>query len=138
MHFLFSLWGKTIAWILTGLSFYTCIQLFGHIKAIKARPITINKDSLEIHNGLAGDAYIHFDNIEKFELSKKIPQGRNPVKIALLNGLENHNIVVYLKTPIQVTKVFGIKKNADTVLFYVDKSKEFSNSLSLQLTNNGI
>ena len=137
MHFLFTLWSKTMAWILTGLSFYTCIQLFAHIKAVKARPIIINKDSLEIHNGLAGDASIQFDNIEKFELSKKIPLNRNPIKIALLKGLENHNVVVYLKTPIQVTKIFGIKKNTDTVLFYVDQSKEFSKALTLRLTNNG-
>ncbi|MEP7230324.1 MAG: hypothetical protein ABI691_08740 [Ginsengibacter sp.] len=136
VHFLLSLWSKTIAWVLTGLSFYTCIQLYAHIKAIKARPIIINNDSLEIHNGLAGDAYIQFDNIEKFELSKKIPQDRSPVKIALLKGLENHNIVVYLKTPIQVTKIFGIKKNTDTVLFYVDKSKDFSNALTSRLKNN--
>ncbi len=66
MHFLLSLWSKTIAWVVTALSFYTCIQLYAHIKAIKARPTIINIDSLEIHNGLAGDAYIQFDNIEKF------------------------------------------------------------------------
>ncbi|MEI2710461.1 MAG: hypothetical protein V9E96_15830 [Chitinophagaceae bacterium] len=134
MHFLLSIWNKTIAWIITGLSFYTCIQLFAHIKAVKARPIIINKDSLEIHNGLAGDAYILFNNIEKFELSKKIPPNRTPIKVALLKGLENHNIVVYLKTPIQVTKIFGIKETTDTVLFYVEKSNEFSNALSLRLT----
>lgn len=137
MHFLLSLWSKTIAWVLTGLSFYTCLQVFAHIKAVKARPIIINKDSLEIHNGLSGDAYIQFDNIEKFELSKKKPQDRNTIKIELLKGLENHNIVVYLKKPIQVTKIFGIKKSTDTVLFYVDKSKEFSKALTLGLTNNG-
>ncbi|MEP6711499.1 MAG: hypothetical protein ABJA37_03735 [Ferruginibacter sp.] len=135
MHFLLSIWSKTIAWVLTGLSFYTCLQVFAHIRAVKARPIIINKDSLEIHNGLAGDAYIQFDNIEKFELSKKIPQDRNPIKIALLKGLENHNIIVYLKTPIEVTKIFGIKKSTDTVLFYVDKSKEFSNTLTSRLAN---
>lgn len=135
MHFLLSLWSKSSAWILTGLSFYTCIQLLAHLKAVKARPIIINEDSLEIHNGLAGDAYIEFDNIEKFELSKTIPQDRNPVKIALLKGLENHNVVVYLKTPIQVTKIFGIKETTDTVLFYVDKSQEFSNALTLKLAN---
>ena len=137
VHFLLRLWSNTTAWVVTALSLYTCIQLYAHIKATKARPIIINKDSLEIHNGLAGDAYIMFDNIEKFELSKKIPQGRNPVKIALLKGLENHNVVVYLKTPIQVTKILGIKKTTDTVLFYVDKSKQFSNALTSQLTNKG-
>jgi hypothetical protein len=80
MHLLLTLWSKTIAWVLTVLSFYTCMQLFGHIKAVKARPIIINSDSLEIHNGLAGDAYIQFDIIEKFELSKKIPQDRTPAE----------------------------------------------------------
>jgi hypothetical protein len=137
MHLLLSIWSKTTAWVLTALSFYTCIQLFAHIKAVKARPIIINNDSLEIHNGLAGDAYIKLDNIEKFEVSKKIPQGRNPVKISLLKGLENHNIVIYLKTPIQITKIFGIKKQTDTVLFYVDKSIDFSIALTSQLTHNG-
>ncbi len=135
VHFLLILWSKTLAWILTGLSIYTCLQLFAHIKAIKARPTIINIDSLEVHNGLAGDAYIMFDNIERIELSKKIPQGRNPIKIALLKGFENHNMVVYLKTPIEVTKVFGIRKTTDTVLFYVDKAKEFSNALNLRLDN---
>jgi hypothetical protein len=102
---------------------------------VKARPIIINKDSLEIHNGLAGDAYILFNNIEKFEVvEEKYHQDRTPIKVALLKGLENHNIVVYLKTPIQVTKIFGIKETTDTVLFYVDKSSEFSTALSLRLT----
>lgn len=137
VHLLLGLLSKTIAWILTGLSFYTCIQLYAHIRAIKARPIVINTDSLEIHNGLAGDAYIKFENIEKFELSNKIPKGRTAIKIALLKGFENHNVVVYLKTPIQVTKIFGIKKNTDTVLFYVDRSKDFSNALTSRLMNNG-
>ncbi len=136
VHFLLRLWFTTTAWIITALSVYTCIQLFAHIKAVKARPIMINKDSLEIHNGLAGDASIEFDNIEKFELSKKIPLGRNPAKIALLKGMENHNVVVYLKKPIEVTKIFGIKKTTDTVLFYVDRSKDFSIALTAQLTNN--
>ncbi|MEO6903726.1 MAG: hypothetical protein ABI315_11360 [Bacteroidia bacterium] len=137
MHFLLSVWSSTIAWVITALSFYTCLQLFAHLKALKARPITINKDSFEIHNGLAGDAYILFDNIEKFELTKKTPPDRNSIKIQLLKGLENHNVVVYLKTPIEVTKFFGIKKSTDTVLFFVDNSKEFSTVLTSRLNTKG-
>ncbi len=137
VHILLHLWNTTIAWIFTGLSLYTCIQLYAHIKAVKARPVIINGDSFDIHNGLAGDAYIQFDNIEKFELSKKIPKDRNAVKIALIKGLENHNVVVYLKTTIQVTKIFGIKKHTDTVLFFVDKPNEFSTALTSRLKSNG-
>lgn len=133
MHFLFSLWSKTIAWTLTGLSLYTCLQLFSHIRALKARLIIINVDSFEVHNGLAGDAFIQFDNIEKIELSTKKPAGRESVKIALLKGLENHNIVVYLKSPVEVTKIFGIKKSTITVLFFVDNPKEFLKNVTTGL-----
>lgn len=133
VHLLLILWNKIIAWIITALSIYTCIQLFAHIRAIKARPIIINGDALEIHNGLAGDALIRLDNIEYFEISKKIPQKRNSIKVALLNGLENHNIVVYLKSPIEVTKFFGLRRYTDTVLFFVDKPKYFSDALSFQI-----
>jgi hypothetical protein len=63
--------------------------------------------------------------------------GRESIKMSLLKGLENHNIVVYLKNSIEVTKIFGIKKHTDTVLFFVDKPKEFINAVATRLTNNG-
>jgi len=134
VHFLLSMWNKVGAWIITGLSFYTCIQLFAHIRAIKARPTIINDHSLEVHNGLAGDAYIDISNIEKFEMTNKIPVGRKAIKISLLKTLEGHNCVVYLKQPIEVTKIFGIKKTTDTVLLFVDRPKDFAEVLDLRLT----
>lgn len=133
VHFLISLWNNTVAWVLTGASLYTCIQLFAHIRALKARPIIINSSSFEIHNGLAGDALIQFDNIEKIELSNKQPIDRAFIKIALLQGFENHNVVVYLKQPIEATKIFGIKKQTNTILFFVDKPKYFLQELTARL-----
>lgn len=134
VHFLLMMWSKTGAWILTGLSLYTCVQMFAHIKAVKARSTCITNNSLEIHNGLAGDAYIEFGNIERFELSNKFPVDRKAEKISLLKTLENHNCIVYLKEPIQVTKIFGIKKWADTVMFYVDRPKDFAEVLNTHIT----
>lgn len=127
VHFLLQLWNTTLAWILTALSFYTCLQLFAHMKAVKARPIKLGTDTLEIHNGLAGDTFILYENIAKFEVSNKRPA--DAIKIALIQGLENHNCIIYLKHPIQVTKIFGIKKTTNTVLFFVDKPKEFEMAL---------
>ena len=69
-------------------------------------------------------------------MSNKKPGDRESIKISLLKGLENHNIVVYLKTPIEVTKIFGIKTQTDTVLFFVDKPKVFTNIVTTLLTNN--
>jgi hypothetical protein len=134
-HLLLSLWSRQIAWMLTIFGLYTSLQLYAHIKAIKARPISLSTDSLNVHNGLAGDAFIKYANIEKFDLSKTKPAGRNAVKIALINGLENHNCIIYLKVPIEVTKVFGIKKMTDTILFFVDRPKDFAIALNTRLAS---
>ena len=134
LHFLLTLWNSTVAWVFTALSLYTCLQLFAHIRAIKARPIVINDDSIDIHNGLAGDAHIRFDNIEKIELTKKNPVNCLPLKIALISGMEGHNVVIYLKRHIVATKIFGIKKSTAVVLFYVDQPHAFAESLKSNWT----
>jgi hypothetical protein len=136
LHFLLILWSKTFAWMLSGLSLYTVIQLFAHFRALKARPITIHTDALEIHHGLSGDAYISFENIESFEMTKKIPLNRNVVSLMLIKKLEEHNMVVYLKKPIEVNKLLGMKKTTDTVLFCVDQVEDFAKALKLKLNNN--
>ncbi len=133
VHFLLRMWNSNAAWVITVLSFYTCMQLYAHMKAVKARPIQLTADAINIHNGLAGDALIIYNNIEKIELNNKQPNSANAIKIALIIGLENHNCIIYLKQPIQVTKVFGIKKQADTILFFVDQPKLFMASVQLKL-----
>lgn len=137
MHFVLRFWSQTLAWVLTGLSFYTCIQLFAHLRALRARPIIINSGSIDVRHGLAGDAFIRFENVEKVELSNKKPIDRQYVNISLFRGPENHNIVVYLKSAMEVTIIFGIKKQTDTVLFFVDKPKDFINAVTTCLTDNG-
>jgi len=135
VHFLLNVWSSKAAWIVTVLSLYTCMQLYAHIKAIKARPVKLGDDGLEIHNGFAGDAFIEYNAIEKIELSNKTPVDRATIKIALIKGFENHNCVIYLKQSIAVIKMFGIKKSADTILFFVDRPKDFISSLNIKLNN---
>jgi hypothetical protein len=65
----------------------------------------------------------------------KTPVGRAAIKIALIKGFENHNCVIYLKQSIAVIKMFRIKRSADTILFSVDRPKDFISSLNIQLSN---
>jgi hypothetical protein len=125
VHFLISLWKPVVAWVFTTLSLYTCLQLFAHIRATSSRPTRIGASALELYNGLAADATIEFDNIEEIVLTKKKPDGGEQVQLALLNGLEPHNVVIRLKKTIVVTKIFGIQKKADVILFHIDRPKEF-------------
>lgn len=136
-HLLLGLWNETLAWILTGLSLYTCLQLFAHIRAIKVRHIKFGINCLKIYNGLATETIINCNDIESLELSNKIPQDKKLVKAALLGNLEEHNCILYLKKPVQVIKFFGIEKSADTILFHTDQPKDFLNILTMKLMNNG-
>lgn len=130
MHFLFLLWSKTAAWILTTLSFYTCLQLFAHIKALKARSIIINNNHVLLRNGLmGGDAFVSLGNIEKVEMTNKLPAGEAVIKLALIKGLENHNLAIHLIHPVVVLKAFGIKKTARVLLIGIDKPKAFMEAL---------
>ena len=133
MDFLFLLWSKTAAWILTGLSFYTCLQLLAHIRALASRPILLTQDYLLLRNGLmGGDALIPLQSIAKIEgVSKSYPAtGVGVQKLALIKGLENHNTAIYLKHPVGLTKAFGIKRTASVILVNIDQQAAFIKSIN--------
>ncbi|MEO8771190.1 MAG: hypothetical protein ABI402_13935 [Ferruginibacter sp.] len=131
MHFVFQLWSNTAAWILTILSFYTCIQLFSHIRSLKIRSTLLLENDLLIRNGiLGGDTMIHLDNIESVLKINKPVLGTDVVKIGLFNGLEKNNIAIYLKEPVTVIKAFGIKKTAKIILISIDKCEGFIAALN--------
>jgi len=136
LHFLLALWNKQVAWILTTLGAYTALQLYAHMRAVRIRPIRIGEKSLQLRNGLVADAAVLFDNIDAIEFDRPkrgsanktaqppLPSTRT-VKLALIKGLENHNILLRLKQPILVHRPFGIRQEADTLLFFVDRPEEF-------------
>jgi hypothetical protein len=133
VHFLLMLWNKTVAWIISGLSIYACLQLFAHIRAIKARPIRIGHENLKLAMGLAADCSISFNNILRVEMTKSKSADPKAVKIALIKGLESHNFIISLKEPVEVIKMFGIKRKASTILFFADKPAEFLHALNAGL-----
>ena len=130
MHFLFARWNITFAWILTGLSLYTCMQLFAHIKAVRKRSIIISKSALLLRNGLfGGEANIRFENIDRVEVTKKTLLAPGVIKLALIKGLENHNTAIHLVEPVTVIKAFGITRKAKILMVQVDQQKGFMEAM---------
>jgi len=129
MHFIFVLVGKVFAWILTGLSLYTCLQFLAHIRAVKYRQSNIENNILHLHMGLAADATINIDNIKTIELTTKDCIDNDFAKISLLKKLESHNIRIELHEAIEVIKMFGIKTESKTILFFIDSPKEFKETI---------
>ena len=131
LHLLLMQWNAIVAWGIFGLSCYTGLQLFGHTKALTKRYITLTNQALHLKYGLFGDAIIDFANIAKIEMSsKELPEDLQGVeKMALVDGLESHNIILHLKKPATITKVYGIKKKGTIILLYVDDKGEFEKAL---------
>jgi hypothetical protein len=131
MHFLLMTVNPLFAWVLTGLSLYTCIQLFSHIRAITSRVIRINYNILALHMGLAADAEIQLSNIKSIKIITKEFIEKDTVKISLLKKLEPQNIIIELYETVEITKLYGIKRYSKRISFFVDEPKIFYDKLKI-------
>jgi hypothetical protein len=91
---------------------------------------------LELRNGLVGDAIIPYKLIKSFELTKIKPVEGKIQQLALIKGLEGHNCIINLSETITITRMFGIEKTCNTILFNCDQPKLFEEALNKMRTNN--
>ena len=139
LHILIVTWSVVAAWILSAISIYTGIQIFGFLKSIKKRPITIENNVLHLRYGIMSQVDIHIESITSIELSsKEIEQYQKTIKLSPLGALESHNIILHLNQELELTGFYGTKKSFKSIAFYADKKeqlkkcidtyKEFSNA----------
>ena len=134
LHILIEKWSAIAAWILTFLSIYSGIQLFGFLKSMYKRPISIENDKLFLRYGIMNEAIIDIKNIENIEVSTKtIELNKNTRKLSFLGELESHNVIIKLKVESTFTGLYGIKKKYKTLVLYVDKKIEFVNRINNDL-----
>jgi len=126
LHFLLGIWSALAAWILTGLSVYSAIQIFGFAKSLTKRPIAINEDSLSLKYGILNEVEISFSSIDTIELSTK-PLKKDVLTKTLspLGELESHNVVIHLKIEKELIGLYGMKNNFKTLGLYVDEPSDF-------------
>ncbi len=126
VHLLLAPYSLLLAWLCTLSSLYLALQFYAHIKAIKRRLITIEDGKIFFRNGLFANTEISINNIESLELSQRLPKtDRKVEKFGLIAELELHNIVLHLKTPINIEGFYGIKKQAEVLLIWVDEKENF-------------
>ena len=133
LHFLVARWSAMTAWILTGLSVYTMLQLYAHMRAIKARPIEVKDGVLYLRNGLAADVCIDIDNIEEITLTSRTVRGEEALKLALFGALEGHSMRIRLRQPVMVVRMFGVRRRASALLFAVDEPEALKDRLFVKM-----
>ncbi len=125
-HFLLVRWSSIAAWVLTALSIYTAIQVFGFAKSLSKRPISINQNSLTLKYGILNEVEIFFSDIERIELSRKsLDKDRLTTTLSPLGKLESHNVIIYLNSENELVGLYGIKKKFKVIGLHIDEPHDF-------------
>ena len=130
LHMLLTKWSSIAAWILTFLSIYSGIQIFGFLKSMLKRPIAIENDILFLRYGIVNEAIIDLENIESVEISsKEIVLHKETRKLSFLGELESHNVIIRLKKEGTLVGLYGIQRKFKNLAVYVDDKIEFKNRI---------
>lgn len=130
LHLLIARWSNMAAWILSGFSIYTAIQLFGFLKSLSQRLITIKNDSLLLRYGIMAETEIRFDEIDSVELSGgSIKPGVLIKKLSPFGELESHNVLVKLYNKNTLTGLYGMRKKFKVLAFHIDNKEEFKSQM---------
>lgn len=136
LHFLLKSWNSTAAWILTGISIYSGLQLLGFFKSLSQRPYYISKTELFLPYGILGEANVILDNIKEIELSTSIPEDNQEIKmLSPLGELDSFNIILHFKDELDYTGFYGTKKSTYKLAIHVDKKQEFIDVLTPLINN---
>jgi hypothetical protein len=135
IHLILFRWSLFAAWILTALSFYTAIQIFGIARSLSKRPISINNDTLSLKYGVLYEAEIRFLDIEKITLSSKSIEKDEFTKLfSPLGELESHNVIIHLKNEIEIIGFYGLKKKINVIAMHLDEPVDFKQKLERAIT----
>lgn len=135
LHILVVRWSELAAWILTGLSVYTAIQILGYAKSMSRRFIELTDNQLILRYGILNETTLDLSAIESIEASSSpIELNETTRKLSPVGDLENHNIVLKVATPHTLTGLYGMRKSFTTLAFHVDEPEEFHTQLSHAIT----
>jgi len=129
-HILLLKWSNSAAWILTFLSIYSAIQIFGFLRSMFKRPISIENNNLYLRYGIMNEATIVLKEIDSIEISSKdIELNKKTRKLSFLGELESHNIIIRLKKENTLIGLYGIKKKFKVLALHIDNKYEFKNQI---------
>lgn len=134
VHILLENWNMIIAWIFTGLSIYTVIQIFGFAKSLTKRPISIENDYLYLKYGILNEVKIPYSTIKSIYLSKKdLEKNKLTTKLSPFGELESHNTVIELEKESTLIGIYGFKKKFKVLGLHLDKPNDFIEKIENKL-----
>ena len=125
-HILLTRWSETLAWIMTLLSLYSALQLFGFLRSMTKRLIVIDNGCLYLRYGIMSEATIGLSDIESVEIShEELSIDEQTRRLSPLGELESHNVIIYLNKENTLERLYGMRKKFTTLALYVDNPAAF-------------
>ena len=126
LHMLLAKWNTIAAYIVTFLSIYSGVQIFGFLKSIHKRPSCIEGNRLFLRYGIMVETVIDLEDIAAVEItSNDIILDKETRKLSVLGELESHNMIIRLKKENELIGLYGLKKKYRNLALSVDNMAEF-------------
>ena len=122
VHLLLMQWSALAANLLTFGSLYSFVYMLALIGAARHRPHTFTKEGLLVRFGLQ-ETLVRYHEISSLEkLRGDVPDTKQLAKLGMLG---NFNLLLQVKEPQVLTRLYGFKSNYTAVVFWVDDVPAF-------------
>ncbi len=128
MHLLIHRWNVLVAWVLTFLSIYTCLQIIAILRSLDHRLISIDNLNQKLHlrYGFVNYTTIDLRDIQSIALDRKsLPIDNSVIPFSPFDLLDNHNIIIQLKKEHTLNRIYGFQKKYTNIAIYVDDKERF-------------
>jgi hypothetical protein len=130
VHFLFSPYSPTVAWLLNALDVYFGLWLLGNLNAMRLRPILLEDAKLHIRMGLFSQAVVALESIEAVHPpDEAVTEGRDYVNMATFLFSLPPNLVLTLKESVRVRRFDRFDKKTRKLGLLVDDARSFEREL---------
>ena len=125
-----------LALVLGVISIYSAFQIWGMLKSLIHRKTELLDNKLHLKYGVISETIIQYDNISHIELNNKsLGEDSEIKKLSPFNELDSHCVIIHLKDNIVINSIYGFKKEAKSIAFYIGNKEYFVNQLKSKLIN---
>jgi hypothetical protein len=132
-HLLIQGWNETVAWVITGISVYSCFWLAGEYTLIKLSPHVLDGTTLYLRSGLRWRTQITLSEIVAVEKPKRA-DAKSPDYVAFARS-DEPQMVLCLAHPVRVDGLFGTHKTVRRIGIFVDDLVRFQQVLGIDKTD---
>ncbi len=129
VHLLVLQWSPLVAWILTGLGFYSCLWIMGLLASVKQRPIVLYSDSLKICIGILWTIHVPLEYIESIRSVDSEGFDFKQSDYVKAVSMGTPDFVLQLKEPVVAYGPYGTQKQTTQIGLTVDAPQRFQYKL---------